>query len=265
MKSFGTFSQAIRSVKSDLEFRSHDIHTDTWQGVDVTKKPDAAMREIMNTAFSVMLSGNEDIEHYRHDIQPNIPWSDDHFTERVDGFPFNPGETWKTWPWALSADKFRTEGKGFTHTYMERYWPKMAGNVEVRSAYGPNHGTRYPYGDLSDVIELLHRDPHTRQAYLPIFFPEDTGAVHKGRIPCSLGHQFILRHGFFHSTYFIRSCDFTRHFRDDLYLSLRLQLWVLNRLRKYDPEWKSMKMGMFTFHCVSMHMFINDWNKEFKS
>ena len=29
-----------------------------------------------------------------------------------------------------------------------------------------------------DVIDLLEREPFTRQAYLPIWFPEDTGAFH---------------------------------------------------------------------------------------
>jgi thymidylate synthase len=106
-------------------------------------------------------------------------------------------------------------------------------------------------------------DPETRQAYLPVWFPEDTGVVHKERVPCTLGYHFIQRMGYLHCTYYIRSCDFVRHFRDDLYLSLRLQLWMLNQLqsiRKTENfDWQLVKPGMFVFHCVSMHCFENDY------
>jgi hypothetical protein len=35
-----------------------------------------------------------------------------------------------------------------------------------------HRGIYFPYGDLNDVVEELLRDPTTRQAILPVFFPE---------------------------------------------------------------------------------------------
>ncbi len=40
-----------------------------------------------------------------------------------------------------------------------------------------NRGIRYRYADLHDVIDTLNKDPLTRQAYIPIWFPEDGSAM----------------------------------------------------------------------------------------
>jgi hypothetical protein len=148
---------------------------------------------------------------------------------------------------------------GFAHTYMERMWaPK------------DHRGIRYQYGDAQDVVQHLIKDPMSRQAYLPIWHPEDTGKL-EVRVPCTLGYHFIQRHGFLHCTYYIRSCDLMRHFRDDIYLTVRLQLWMLDQLRNYGPTegnesahfWAGVKPGIFTMHIVSLHLFRNDYIKMF--
>lgn len=231
------------------------IHTEKWQGIDISKKPEARMQEFINYSFSVAL-GHEDLDTYRKDIKPNLPWADDHFKERVGGEPINPGEQWKHWPWGNSADNFRDlEGK-FNHNYMERYWPKHA-NQDPKELF-INEGIRFNYGDIRDLIQLLRNEPHTRQAYIPIFFPEDTGAVHGGRVPCSLGYHFIKRNGALHINYYLRSCEVYRHFRDDCYLTVRLLLWVLDELRKLDSSWNEVTPGIYTMHITSFHCFVND-------
>ena len=70
--------------------------------------------------------------------------------------------------------------------------------------------TSIDYGDLDDVVTLLTNDPLTRQAFLPMWFPEDTGVVHGTRVPCSLGYHFMQRDGRLSITYYIRSCDIVR-------------------------------------------------------
>jgi thymidylate synthase len=265
MKLFSSFDAAISWVSEQIEFYSNEVHAMFWQSTDVSNKPDMRMREVLNVSFQVVLRFAEELENYKKDIAPNIPWADDHFEERIGGNPLNPGETWRSWPWALSADRHRKNGK-FSHTYMERYWPKVANKSAAFADIFPHDGIRYKYGDLNDVVDHLLGDPLSRQAYLPVWFPEDTGVVHKERVPCTLGYHFLQRNGHLHTTYYIRSCDFYRHFRDDLYLSLRLQLWILDQLRKKQnltSSWNSVKPGLFTFHCVSMHMFVNDWNRMY--
>lgn len=264
MKLYGTFKEAINETSNQLRDLSYRLRTEKWQGYDLDdSKPETLMHEILNTDFRVPLA-REDLDYYRSDIEPNLPWADDHFIERVSGKPLNPGETWKDWPWSNKADHSRIFDGQFSHTYMERYWPKMAGihPDDYEDSVFVNRGTRFDYGDLKDVINLLANQPNTRQAYLPIWFPEDTGAVHGNRVPCTLGYFFIQRNGFLHIHYPIRSCDFYRHFRDDLYLTTRLLLWVLEELRQRDSgTWKNIKPGMFSMWIGSLHLFHNDYLK----
>jgi hypothetical protein len=59
--------------------------------------------------------------------------------------------------------------------------------------------------------------------------------------------------------YHIRSCDFIRHFRDDIYLTVRLQLWVLEQCRKLNPQWDDVTLGRFDMQIGSLHVFRNDY------
>ena len=238
------------------------IHTEKWQGVNIKDRPEAEMKEQLFVRLQMSIPNN--IEELKNLCQPNLPWADDHFEqERVSGEPINPGKTWVYWPWASSANKFRDKGEQFNHSYAERYWPKLAnktpgGKLENSNGnFYPMQGIREPYGDLDDVVSLLKREPNTRQAYLPVFFPEDTGAIHGGRIPCSLGYHFIQRNGFLHVSYQLRSCDIYRHMRDDIYLTSRLLLWIINRIKEQYPN---LQPGSLDMQITSLHCFISDFN-----
>jgi hypothetical protein len=270
MKLFPDFKSAIAQAEERLAFQSHTVEPGRWQGVDMSRKPEAAMKEVLNHSFQVSMGWREGLSSWAEDIGPNLPWADRHFEEeRVSGHPINPGETWKIWPYGHSADKFRDQRGQYNHSYAERYWPRFAGAFEdgklppgslgtLDQPFASIQGIRYRYGDLNDLVNQLATDPYSRQAYLPVWFPED--GSHNDRKPCTLGYHFIQRNGHFHCVYYIRSCDFVRHFRDDCYLTVRLMLWILDRLREKDERWKSVKVGIYTMHVTSLHCFINDWH-----
>jgi len=254
--------------------RAHLIHTERWQGIDISQMPEAEMRELLHETIQFPMPGpvigTSTLAILAGDIKPNLPWADDHFEERICGQPLNPGETWRSWPWSNTAEDHLDEKGQFNHNYMERYWPKYAGDTpdgkitpDYPDRYTPHHGIRYRYGDLDDLIELLKQEPFTRQAYLPIFFPEDTGIANPNRKPCTLGYHFILRHGHFHCTYYIRSCDFYRHFADDVYMTIRLQLYIMNTIRgnRDEERYYQIKPGFFIMHITSLHLFVNDLSK----
>ena len=74
----------------------------------------------------------------------------------------------------------------------------------------------------------------------------------------------MMRGGFLHVHYPIRSCDFYRHFRDDMYLCVRLTLWLLENLSKMDPTtWKDVRPGFYSMWIGSLHVFVNDYAKLF--
>ena len=236
---FKDFKDAIDYAREKLLNDSYIIKTEKWQGIEL-KHP---MRETLNTSFSCLISPSTEVLQF--EIRPNIPWANIHFKERVGQEPLNPGESYKEWPFYKMDKEMRTERGKFSHTYMERIWQKYAGQ-------DPN----FP------IVNLLSKEPHTRQAYLPIWFPEDTGVLHGGRVPCTLGYHFIMRDNRLHIIYYIRSCDYLRHFRDDIYLACMKVLWVLEELKEiggYSGEWMDVKPGTLTMHITSLHIFQNEY------
>lgn len=274
---FETFTAACEQLSHRLRYRSKLVHSARWQGADIASRPEMATHELTHTAFCVPMP-HEDRDLYAADIRPNMPWAEDHFQERVCGYPINPGKEWENWPFNRSAASFLDNRGKFNHNYMERYWPKLAGKVGEPTRYpedyerilerdninrhDPHTGIMYEYGDLGDVVALLANDPYTRQAYLPVWFPEDTGGGSK-RAPCTIGYHFLMRDGKLDINYHIRSCDFVRHFRDDLYLTVRLVLWMLNACRACNSDWNDVVPGLFVMQIGSLHIFRNDYHMMF--
>lgn len=140
----------------------------------------------------------------------------------------------------------------YDHNYMERFWPKYAGHATV-----PHRGIRFEFGDLQDVVTQLKQDRLTRQAYLPIWHPEDTGATQGQRVPCSLGYHFIVREGRLHLQYNLRSVEVYRHFHNDVYMAVRLAQWVAEQVGVEE-------LGWLTMHMVSFHGFVGDSDRILK-
>ncbi|QZD97760.1 thymidylate synthase [Gordonia phage Vine] len=189
----------------------------------------------------------------------DLPWAETHFQERVSGKPLNPAPSYLDWPW--HSEKYREQFKSvdargwnspFDHTYPERMWPKFNGHGEMRM------GVRFDYGDLNDVVKLLVGDPFTRQAYLPIWFPEDTGSTTGQRVPCTLGYHFIRKGANLDMKYFIRSCDITRHFHNDVYMAGRLLHWVVAALQDEQDTFGVPYVGNLTMFISNLHMFTAD-------
>jgi hypothetical protein len=249
MKTFSKLSDSILWAKNKLIDYGYVVKTEKWQGIP---SPDD-MFETLNTSFQAFIP--KTIDDLRNEVKPNLPWADDHFEERVSRSPLNPPPSNEWWPFnQRKNEKFKTNEK-FSHTYPERIWPRYS-QEEPNSII---RGIRYEYGDFDSVLDLLSNEPYTRQAFLPIWFPEDTGSAHGERVPCTIGYHFIRRGNYLHIVYYIRSCDYLRHFRDDIYMACRKVFWVLDELKRKNPEeWRDVIPGYYTMHITSLHCF----NKE---
>jgi thymidylate synthase len=202
-------------------------------------------REIINASFESLMPPSQQVAEVA--VHPNMPWAEEEFQERVSGEPHNPHHSMEHWPWWRGQIDPQ-----MSHTYSERFWPTFD-ESQIRM------GIRYAYGDLQDVVDLLRIHPHTRQATFPIFFPEDTGAIHGGRIPCTLHYHFMLRQHLLNLWYPIRSCDAVRHFRDDVYMAIRLCQWVIGQLNTGDDElWSQVSPGWLFFTAYSFHVHAAD-------
>jgi hypothetical protein len=257
-KIFQNFKDVMVWTKDKLHDWGYEIQTERWQGKEIKDLETHKMLELLNHSFICAIS--PDIEILKKEIKPNLPWADVHFDERVSGLPLNPPPSHEIWPFTQKSNtEFRREQK-FSHTYPERIWPKFTEITSTGVCISEHiKGFRFSYGDFDDVVDLLKREPYTRQAVLPIFFPEDTGCVHKERIPCTLFYHFIRRGDKLHVVYSIRSCDFFRHFRDDIYLCCRKVFWVLEKLKELDPEeWGGVTPGTLKMDITSLHIFASE-------
>lgn len=251
------FKFVFKRLQTDL-VTAKPVDIGEWQ----SQKIDQPMHELFNVCFTMPIP-ETDVELAKW-TGAHLPWAEDHFQERVSGQPLNPPPSEEYWPFAQKVNRAHKseEGGKFSHTYPERFWPKQANPETLEPGARERFGIRFEYGDLQDVVNQLTNSSHTRQAYLPIFFPEDTGAVHGKRVPCTLGYQFTIRKGALHITYFMRSTDLLRHFQDDIYLAGRLAQWVVREINNinYEEYEESfpLKVGTLTFHTVNMHIFAAD-------
>lgn len=241
---YNSISEALYKSGEILNDFGKEVPQNNWQDV----KTSIPMIESFRNSFLVpMIDDKQElkIQCFAHD------WAELHFQERINGNLYgkdlNPGNSYKQWPFYVNAkreDENHKDNGLFSHTYMERFWPS--------NAVDKIKGIRYEYGNLLDIVLLLSNDRNTRKAFLPIFFPEDTGKQNI-RIPCTIGYLFNIRDNKLHLTYYIRSCDFIRHFNHDIYLSIRLAQEILKGLND-----DSLSLGELWFNCESLHIFKND-------
>jgi len=246
--------QAIDHTIVTFQNKSLLTKRETWQGLNVRDKPDMATHELLGHTLTADLLGRNSLDYYHYQIMPDLPWADDHFAERMCGNPLNPPPSEEWWPHATTNAAFKKDGI-FSHTYPERFWPKNAGNHPT--------GIRYPVGDYNDFVALLKREPYTRQGYFPVWFPEDTGNVTGVRTPCTLGYHVMLTNQTADITYYIRSCDLMRHFRNDIYFTCRFLLETIARASRGHPVWSKAKTGTLRMHIANLHCFRNDYYKLF--
>jgi len=242
-----TFKQAFSDIVEEW-FRQKPFDRGEVHAQKITT-PEMVTRELTNV--TVILDVPNYASALQHNLEPNLPWAEDHFKERVGGEPLNPPPAEAWWPFAQQGNSAHKKGELFSHTYPERFWPKEAGWDHIDSVI-PHFGIRFRYGDLGDVVEVLRKNPRSRQAYLPVWFPEDlTASVQGERVPCTLGYHF-LQHadGKLHMNYHMRSCDLVRFFTDDLYMAARLLQWVCEKV--------AMSPGTLEMHIANLHAFQGD-------
>lgn len=212
-----------------------------------TTTPEMVTRELLHVTQRFDVPNMPEL--WQAIIEPNLPWAEDHFLERIGGKPLNPPPSNEWWPYAQAGNAEHKKDEKFSHTYPERFWPRFAGRP---SSGNPHYGIRFQYGDLRDIVEILKKNPRSRQAYLPIWFPEDGNAANQGeRVPCTLGYHFLLNsNGMLDMTYTMRSCDMIRFYRDDVYMAGRLIQWMGNAI--------GVEPGDLVLHIANLHTFMGD-------
>lgn len=246
------FEDVVHSLRANLLGYGIAVSRGEWQSM-TDDRPQTRVLEVYNQSFQTPVPMEIDL--WQRYTLPNLPWAEDHLQERIGGQPLNPGEQYQNWPWyEQGVEEHKLEGE-FSHTYMERIWSS------------DHQGIRFQHGDLWTLVELLRDRPFTRQAYLPIWFPEDLTAAHRGhRVPCTLGYHFMMQpHAdvdSLHIFYPMRSCDFFRYLRDDAYMAGRLLQHVVHMYNERSPIGrKRAETGRLTMHIANLHIFEDEYQR----
>lgn len=230
-----TLSEGLKKLREVLYHQGYVIKTGAWQG---TKEPPAFLEILHADLVAPMYN---DATKASAELGASQPWADVHFQERTGGEPLNPPPSHTMW--LKDTEKYLSGNQeAFSHSYPERMWaPTM-------------EGIRFKTGNLADAVELLKKDPTTRQCYVAMWFPEDIVAANLGeRVPCSFGWHFMVRGDELHCSYHMRSCDVVRHLHNDLYFANRLTMWMIEQ-----AGLKNIKPGYIHFSSTSLHCFDND-------
>lgn len=222
MRLYSNFKQAKNEIARDLNELGVTVFAG-YQGMDhaALNREAFTTKELQGYDYRVVRPRFED-------LNPTQPWADAEWEERLSGIrgaPVNPGEAWKLRPEVWKPLLEDGEDPQFSYTYSERLAESAA----------------------AAIFELYER-PTSRQAYVPIWDARlDSPNVGKRRVPCSLGYHFMVRQGALHVTYTMRSSDFATHFDNDLYLALKLQRYVADRIVQ--------PVGSFTHVVHSLHTY----------
>ena len=226
-----TIKDHIADMRQYLIDDGQTIKTQSWQG----STPLGNMVEVLH--LSTMIPMEEDEDTVASETNARMPWAKEHFGERVGGEPLNPPPSFTRW--SRNLEEYFAKGfDKFSHSYPERMWSK-----------GLHTGIRYDIADLNTLVKVLKKDPTTRQAFLPFFFPEDLTASLQGeRVPCSLGWHFIVRNDRLDVMYALRSCDAFRHLHHDIYFTNMLAIWVKEKTG-LDVHLGEIHLVITSLHC----------------
>lgn len=235
MRIYLDWEEAYEEIKRDLVEMGIDVYPKTMQDKNVEGNSEYATKELQNYCYTILNAKSSDITNV---IQP---WADAEFKERVtkplnvfnDECFINPGEAYK-----LRDDvwnEYMHYGK-FAYTYNERIWFN---------------------NQLKKIIDRLKEDHDSRQLWLSIWNPaidiDKLGGI--SRVPCSLGYNFQFREDKLNIHYVMRSCDFSTHFPNDVYLAIKLLEYVAKECE--------MEVGNFTHTMFSLHVYRKDVSNVF--
>ena len=231
MRLYATFDEVVSEIERDLKELAIVYRSGSVQDIDTRGYEGYNTHELMNYGYTISPAIVPDYQDW-----DEYTYIEEEFQERVDGLPHNPGLAWyqdeEYWKEFLDSD-----GE-FDYTYSERM-----------------------YQWLSFITDMLENDPNTRRAWLAIWNRTDLvnsrQGSNYGRVPCSLGYQFMLREGRLHLHYVMRSCDFIKHFKKDVVLALKLQEYVVNHINEH-MGMQLVSMGTFTHTIFSLHAFEKD-------
>lgn len=103
------------------------------------------------------------------------------------------------------------------------------------------------------MIRKLTRDRDSRQAVITLWSPSRDNVDDKRDFPCTIALTFGIRNDQLHLSVLMRSSDFWWGIPYDVFQFTQLQVTIARAL--------DVKVGTYTHHSVSLHVYECDWEK----
>lgn len=224
MRIYKSLKECASETKRELAELGTEVQLETMQDKVIKGDPDYFTNELLG--YSFMVTNTDDLIELPLAFEKvhEIEWAEEEFKERISPELINPGEAYKireVW------EEFMHDGK-FSYTYNERM--------------------RY---QIDNVIECLKTTPHSRNALIVLWEPIDNTRIGgKARVPCSIYYQFLIRNGKLNLIYNIRSNDLMQHWCWDVYLAIKLQEYIADKIGR--------EKGWFMQQIGSLHSYQKD-------
>ena len=139
----------------------------------------------------------------------------------------------------------RTNAADFIEYYIPPYSESAEDNA-IFGGYGPRLFSWKDLNQVENVVSLLRRKPHSRQAVIQLFDATDIVSEHKD-VPCTCTLQFMNRQGKLHMVVNMRS--------NDVYWGLPHDVFCFTMLQEIVARTLSVDMGTYKQAVGSLHLY----------
>lgn len=120
--------------------------------------------------------------------------------------------------------------------------------VHANSAYGYRIGKKFGFDQWAYVVDLLRKDPDSRQAVIHI---KDADNAKTKDLPCTVYLQFLIREGKLHMMAHMRSNDIWMGVPYDMFSFCAMQMLMAMQL--------GVQVGSYTHYAGSLHLYKRDY------
>jgi len=140
-------------------------------------------------------------------------------------------------------------------TDMIKYYAPQYVRFENNGIANGHYGRRWWNNEqLPRIIDLLEKDPFTRQAVIGLWRPDDLDLIGKSNdIPCTLSIQFLIRFNTLSMIVTMRS--------NDAWLGFPYDVFVFSCLQNLVAEKLGCMVGEYTHNVGSIHLYSRDYVK----
>lgn len=225
MRIYKSCKEAASETKRELKEMGVEVKLESMQDKIIKDDPDYYTNELIGYSFMILNTGDKEELPKSFGKESELDWAEADFQERISCTRANPGEAYKlrgVW------EEFIHDGK-FSYSYPER----IGAQVEK-------------------VIACLEEHPSSRNAIISMWDPTiDVDRIGgKMRVPCTMYWQILIRDGKVNMIYNIRSNDLMTHWCWDVYLAIKLQEYIAEKLNR--------EVGWFIQQVGSLHAYHKD-------